>query len=444
MTNRLIRASLLFLLATLAACSGGGGGGGGGGGAAPPGGATSYTIGGSVSGLTGSVVLQNNGGDNLTVSAIGGFTFATAVANGSLYDVTVLTQPSGQTCSVSTGAGTVSGANVTNAVVICAANTFTVSGTASGLTGSVVLQNNNSNNLTVSANGPFTFTAPVASSSPYSVTILTQPAGLTCSVANGTGTITANVTNVVITCAANTYTIGGTASGLSGNVVLQNNAGNNLTVSVNGSFTFSTALNTSAAYAVTVLTQPAGQTCSVGNGSGTVAGANVTNVVVSCVTSPVPRFAYVANPRDNTVSFYTVNAATGQLRHNGYIAAGTYPISVTVDPAGKFAYVVNQTSNTVSAYTINASTGALTAVTGSPFATGTSPQSVTVDPLGKFAYVATFGSGVSAYTINATGALSVIATVTAGTNPVSVTVDPSGKFAYVVNRPWLNMNTSLS
>ena len=63
----------------------------------------------------------------------------------------------------------------------------------------------------------------------------------------------------------------------------------------------------------------------------------------------VPRFAYVANGSDNTVSIYTVNAATGQLRHNGYVATEASPHSVSVDPSGKFAYVANWGSNTVSA-----------------------------------------------------------------------------------------------
>src|SRR5439155_203599 len=58
-------------------------------------------------------------------------------------------------------------------------------------------------------------------------------------------------------------------------------------ISGNGAFTFSTAILSGAAYAVTVLTQPTNpsQTCSVTNGSGTVATANVTNVSVSCTTN---------------------------------------------------------------------------------------------------------------------------------------------------------------
>src|SRR5437867_2990156 len=271
-------------LLALSACSGRGDGGGGTG----PGPASSFAIGGTTSGLSGTVVLQNNGGDKLTISVNGGFTFAAALTNSRPYAVTVLAQPAGQTCTVANGVGTLAGANITNVTVTCAVNTFTVGGTISGLSGTVVLRNNGGNDLTVSADGSFTFSAPVAQGSPYAVTVLTQPAGQSCSVANGTGTLAgANVTNVTVTCAANTFSVGGTVSGLIGTgLVLQDNGGDNLPVSANGTFTFSTAIASGAAYSVTVLTQPTNpsQSCTVTNGSGTVASTNVTNVAVACVT----------------------------------------------------------------------------------------------------------------------------------------------------------------
>ena len=78
-------------------------------------------IGGTVSGLSGTVVLQDNGGDDLSVSASGAFTFATALSAGSAYNVTVKTNPAGQTCSVANGSGTVGSAGVTNVAVTCTA-----------------------------------------------------------------------------------------------------------------------------------------------------------------------------------------------------------------------------------------------------------------------------------------------------------------------------------
>jgi hypothetical protein len=86
----------------------------------PPPPASEYTVGGTVSGLSGTVGLLNNGGDNLSVSSNSGFTFATSLANGASYAVTVGTQPAGQTCEVGSGTGTISSANVTDVSVTCA------------------------------------------------------------------------------------------------------------------------------------------------------------------------------------------------------------------------------------------------------------------------------------------------------------------------------------
>ena len=79
----------------------------------------------------------------------------------------------------------------------------------------------------------------------------------------------------------------------------------------------------------------------------------------------IPRFAYVANGNSNTVSIYTVNATTGQLRPNGYVTAGLLPVSVTVDPSGRYAYVANNGDKTVSQYTIGAN-GTLMPMTAAP------------------------------------------------------------------------------
>jgi hypothetical protein len=243
----------------------------------------SYTVGGTISGLTGTVVLQDNNGDDLTLAANGVFTFATPVQN-SPYNVTVLTQPAEQTCSVSAGAGTVSGANVANVVVVCSTNSYTVGGTVSGLTGTVVLRDNNADDLTLASNGVFTFATQVADSSPFSVTVLTQPIGRSCSVASGTGLIAAaNVTTVAITCAINNFTIGGTVSGMTGNVHLQNNNSDDLNVFSNGTFTFATAVAYGNPYSVTVWSlSNADQTYTITNGSG-AATANVHDVTINVV-----------------------------------------------------------------------------------------------------------------------------------------------------------------
>ena len=81
---------------------------------------------------------------------------------------------------------------------------FTVGGTVSGLLGSgLVLQNNGGDDLAIAADGSFTFSTYLDDLDPYSVTVLTQPGSpnQTCSVTNGSGSISGNnITNVTVTC----------------------------------------------------------------------------------------------------------------------------------------------------------------------------------------------------------------------------------------------------
>jgi hypothetical protein len=272
-----------------------------------------YTVGGAVSGLSGTgLVLQNNGGNNLANPGNGAFTFSATLNSGAAYRVTVLIQPSGQTCTVANAAGTVS-ANVTNVSVACVSSGFTVGGTVSGLTGTgLVLRNNGGNDLAVSADGPFTFSTAIAGGGAYSVTVFTQPSGQSCTVANGAGTISANVTNVAVNCVTAAYTIGGAVVGLTGTgLVLQDNGVDDLAISGNGGFTFSTALANGASYSVTVLTQPSGQGCAVANGSGSIAGANVVNVTVSCVAPPAaPTLSLGFGVKELQFSWPAANGAT--------------------------------------------------------------------------------------------------------------------------------------
>jgi len=271
----------------IAACSGGGSSGG-----PPPPPPPTYTVGGSVSGLQGTgLVLQDNLGNDLPVASSGNFVFTTAIAGGGAYSVTVKTQPTNvwQTCTVTNGSGTVAAANIAGVAVTCVTNTYSVGGAVSGLAGvGLVLENNAADDLGVSASGTFTFVTKIASGKTYAVTVKSQPTSpsQTCAPTSASGAITnAAITNVAITCVTNTYAVGGSVTGLVGTgLVLQDNLANDLPISANGSFAFTTAIASGAAYSVTVLTQPSGptQACTVGTATGTVTNAAVTTVTVTC------------------------------------------------------------------------------------------------------------------------------------------------------------------
>ena len=188
-----------------------------------------FSVGGTVSGLSGSgLVLQSNGAGDLVVTADGPFAFAGRLAAGATYSVTVSSQPAvpAQVCTVSNGSGSVASADVTDVAVNCVTGQFALRGNVAGLVGTgLVLQNNGGDDLAIGANGPFEFAARLASEATYNVSVRSQPAGQSCFVRNASGTIAAaDVGDIEVACASNQFTIGGAVSGLSGSgLILQLN-----------------------------------------------------------------------------------------------------------------------------------------------------------------------------------------------------------------------------
>lgn len=195
MNRRVLAASSLLLTLALAACWG------------------AVRVGGTLSGLPSgaSVTLQNNGGDNLTLSANGAYEFSGTLDEGATYAVTVLTQPSGANCTVANATGTVGtgGRDITNVNVTCEV-TASIGGTVSGLLPGTAVTLANSGpaggTVVVATNGAFAFAGIRPNGEAYNVTVATngQPAGLTCVVANGSGNVvTGTPANITVTCQPN-------------------------------------------------------------------------------------------------------------------------------------------------------------------------------------------------------------------------------------------------
>ena len=238
------------------------------------------------------------------------------------------------------------------------------------------------------------------------------------------------------------YSVGGTLVGLavgSTGIVLQNNSGDSLTLTGNGTFTFSEGVTNDNAYSVTVSTQPTEpveQTCTVRNGTGTIDKAAVSNVIVIC-TQP-GQFAYVANGVANDISAYVIDPTNGELTDvagSPFAASGTTPTALVVDPNGAYLYGANNTTNTVTAYAIDPTTGELTA-SGLGSATGSEPAAVAMDPAGHYLFVANFGDNtVSVFSVGASAALTAVtgSPFQVGEGPSSLQVDPFGNYLYVAN-----------
>jgi 6-phosphogluconolactonase (cycloisomerase 2 family) len=331
------------------------------------------------------------------------------------------------------------------------APTYAVGGTASGLASgaSVVLQNNGGGDLTVSANGTFTFGAALASGAAYSVSVKTQPTNQQCTVASGSGTVgSAAVTGVAVSCVSTAPVTGG-INGLTGaGLVLQLNGGNDLAPSGN-TFSFTQQLALGATALVTVKTQPTGQHC-----TGVTIVVGQQSLVAPTVTCgpQVGKYLYVPNNASNDVSAYAINGDTGALSPvagSPFPAGHAAPSLSSIDPAGKYLYVTGRGSSTepprASVFAVNAGTGGLTAVTGSPFDLSHNPTppngAVTgtfrplLHPSGAFGYTATIpGDRLYGATLDATtGALTEITgfPVIVGFGVGNSTFNASGSRFYV-------------
>lgn len=171
---------------------------------------TTYSISGTVSGASGSVIWElrkdgvffNDGG-----SGNGDVSFTSAMDAGSDWSVVIESAPSGQTCAINNGNGSLT-ANVTTVSITCSdivvgPTTYSISGTASGASGSVIWELYKDGvffNDGGATNGAVTFTDAMASGSAWTLSINSAPSGQTCTISNGSGTLTGNVSNVAITC----------------------------------------------------------------------------------------------------------------------------------------------------------------------------------------------------------------------------------------------------
>ncbi|MDE2136497.1 MAG: hypothetical protein KGJ68_03610 [Gammaproteobacteria bacterium] len=292
---------------------------------------------------------------------------------------------------------------------------------------------------TVNGNGAFSATV-VGSTNPYvaldytnscnantwTLSVSSSP-GQNCGVQPVNGTFTSTdggntnvgTPNPTVSCSApppQLYNVGGQVSGLTaGKSVTLSDAGNGATLLLtgNGTFTLDTQLANGTAYDVV-----ANNSCSVTNGAGTINGANVTNVMVSCgsglsaaIANPhgllfllgTPAYLFVANaggPSGGEVLVYSeqtnLTAFSGLTLVASITAGISQPTRLALD-RNNHLYVSNGGTNTVTVYDVSSAGNIaantipqLTAATIGP-ANIQNPLGLTVDGSGNV-YVASNGT----------------------------------------------------
>jgi hypothetical protein len=425
-----LRSVLTFLVFSflLASC--------GGGGESP-----NFSIGGQVSGLAqgSSVTLQNNG-QQVTITSNGTHTFVGAIPQGGSYNVTVVSQSPGQTCSIAgnSGAGAGVNSNVTTVRIVCSVFSYAIGGSISGLQGgSATLLNNGGDALTVSANGSFTFATPVAFGGSYAVTIpiSNQPVGQTCSASGNTGSgsgINATVTSVIIVCATQTFSVGGSVSDASNTVTLNLNKGAEFLSVGNGPFSFNNRIAFGSGYNVTVGTDPVGQTCTVNNGVGETVTANITNINVLCSTNTFTIGGQVTGLQ-GTVTLNLNGGSPLSIGIKGPFVfptsvsfGGNYSVTVATQPASQTCVVSEATGTSVTANVTNIGVSC----TDNVYTIGGS-----ISGLGKNSIRLTLSTGgYGEETINAIGGFTFSTSIPVGaTYSVSVAEQPNSYNCTVAN-----------
>ena len=184
------------------------------------GGKASFTVGGTIAGLSYPGLVLSTNGMNLPVNAgATSFSFPNSLSYGDVYNVVATTQPQHQTCTVGPfqdaaghlfqGATDTAGRLTTiNIGVSCVLNSYAIGGTIAGLTSDgLVLTNGSSGGTVAPLAGATGFTlAAVPYGVSYGVTVLTQPANDVCTVSpNGTGVMgDAAVGDIAVSCVPKT------------------------------------------------------------------------------------------------------------------------------------------------------------------------------------------------------------------------------------------------
>lgn len=189
-----LRAGLALLCAsTLAACGGGSG---------------SLVLQANISGLTKDGLILANGSENLTVPAYTTIAQFTKLVNADdTYDIRIQQQPTHANCVLKNNKQKANVYTVVQPQVICTTDSYAFGGTITGLTGTGLVLVNGSDQVAVlppatpGATVSFQFATKVADGAAFGVTVLAQPSGQVCTVANNTGTMPSGpYNNLVVTC----------------------------------------------------------------------------------------------------------------------------------------------------------------------------------------------------------------------------------------------------
>jgi 6-phosphogluconolactonase (cycloisomerase 2 family) len=278
--------------------------------------------------------------------------------------------------------------------------------------------------------------------------VRTQPTGNRCTVANGEGTIAADVNNIVVTCTP-------TQSGTLGYAMVANSSSNNFSlysrvspsgglntigttavgatpsavaIAPNGVFAYTADKFSDRISAFNVVDPGAGSYQATPVGTASVSGP--TAIAVEPGTG---RFLWaLSEVSPGKITTFQVSAANGALSQPVPTSTNAFCSALVVHPTGKFVYVACPLSQTLFLYSADGSTGALTQI-GSLGQTVASGGHMVVSPDGKFLFLLS-ATSIRRFSVDTTtGQLTSLGTtsVSGASGASDIAIRPTGNFLYV-------------
>jgi 6-phosphogluconolactonase len=141
---------------------------------------------------------------------------------------------------------------------------------------------------------------------------------------------------------------------------------------------------------------------------------------------------YVSLQEDDKISIFTMDAATGKLKHETEVAVTGGPAPMTTDPEQRFLYVGRRGSRQLSSFRLDQDTGNLSLIRSIPLATD--PCYIGTDRKGKFVLAAYYeGARVTVHAIGDDGAAVTPPALSLDTarGAHCIQTDRSNRFAFV-------------
>lgn len=201
---------------------------------------------------------------------------------------------------------------------------FYVGGQVTGLKGDgLVLKFNDRIDVKVRRNGRFNFHGNFSLLEDYEVVIKQQPQNpaQSCEIQNAIGEIDGSrIDNILVDCATDRYTIGGSVVGLEGTTLaLQLNEKEKLILKEDGRFRFKTRLRADSNYELAHVAQAGrfSQYCKIDNASGRVTKESGNNIQITCTTDTFKVSGTIVGLQGKGLLLENINGEQLEIKDNG-------------------------------------------------------------------------------------------------------------------------------